>query len=294
MNCKNPFELLRLKGQKNLPVGARSHIYVPCGKCLYCRTQRRAEWVLRMSHERTHWPSACFVTLTYSEANLPTGGTLNKPDLQKFFKRLRKSKRKIKYFANGEYGDSTNRPHYHAIIYGVDVSEAKTIQQHWPHGHTYTGCAEPDSMRYVAQYIDKKIYGKAADKHYDGRTPEFQTCSQGLGLGWLLNNADDITEHHNIAIGSGERRIPRYYQKKLDELGHTNSMWHSEEKQRKAIYEADNNLQASGYKDGKLLYEYDMETRRDIIMSHKKSGEQMDKNLRAQAKIKSQQKDRKI
>ena len=51
---------------------------------------------------------------------------LKKSDFQKFIKRLRKDY-DIKYFACGEYGDKTLRPHFHAILFGVNFSDDKII-----------------------------------------------------------------------------------------------------------------------------------------------------------------------
>lgn len=77
--------------------------------------------------------SAYFVTLTYSDSNvvyapIPNQNgeviyevqTLVKKDVQDFIKRVRKGiKEKIKYFAVGEYGNKTWRPHYHLLIFGI-------------------------------------------------------------------------------------------------------------------------------------------------------------------------------
>ena len=45
------------------------------------------------------------------------------------------------------------------------------------------GTAEPDSIGYVAQYIDKKFTGDLAKQEYDdkGRQPVFKVCSLGIG-----------------------------------------------------------------------------------------------------------------
>jgi len=52
--------------------------------------------------------------------------TLKKTDIQKFFKRLRKCHGKkhksIKYYAVGEYGGQTLRPHYHIVIFNADIN----------------------------------------------------------------------------------------------------------------------------------------------------------------------------
>ena len=41
--------------------------------------------------------------------------------------------RRIKYFACGEYGNNTHRPHYHAIIYGVglDRDDKRIMRECW-------------------------------------------------------------------------------------------------------------------------------------------------------------------
>ena len=83
---------------------------------------------MRITHEISQWKDTSFVTLTYNNDNLPYNEnailpTLRKKDLQMFFKRLRSRIDKIKYFACGEYGDVTQRPHYHMILCGVGLSD---------------------------------------------------------------------------------------------------------------------------------------------------------------------------
>ena len=87
-----------------------------------CRIALSREWATRVLHESDYWDHSCFTTLTYNNEHLPKDGSLHKDELQKFFKRLRKylGDRKMKYFACGEYGDEGHRPHYHAILFGID------------------------------------------------------------------------------------------------------------------------------------------------------------------------------
>lgn len=64
-----------------------------------------------------------FITLTYDNNHIPADGSIDKRELQLFFKRLRKKINpiKIKYLACGEYGEKFGRPHYHACVCGVDL-----------------------------------------------------------------------------------------------------------------------------------------------------------------------------
>ena len=85
---------------------------------------RAREWAVRLYSELKTTEKSCFITLTYSDENNPI--ILKKSDFQKFIKRLRKDY-DIKYFACGEYGDKTLRPHFHAILFGVNFSDDKII-----------------------------------------------------------------------------------------------------------------------------------------------------------------------
>lgn len=237
MHCKKPIRLqpkFPLKGARN----PGRFLFVPCRKCLYCRLQRRKEWSERMLSEQTQHEDSAFVTLTYDEESVPKTNnefqsflkytsedihddeirllTLHKPDLQKYFKRLRRAGLKFKYFACGEYGDETLRPHYHSIVFGVPITE-KLLSDKWDYGRVHVGAVEPDSIRYVAQYVDKKISVYGDDALYMGRDHEFQVCSNGIGAAYAKENAEklarDLTDkRRNKPIG-----LPRYYVKKIAE-----------------------------------------------------------------------------
>ena len=140
-----------------------SPLEVPCGKCLGCRIAKRQEWSLRMLHELNYHKESVFLTLTYNDYYVPSHGGLSIPELQNFFKRVRKAlecqKRSIKYFACGEYGEQNMRPHYHAIVFGLGLNEydKQLVRNQWPYcnwdNHSINknsfGLAEPDSIRHV-------------------------------------------------------------------------------------------------------------------------------------------------
>lgn len=215
------------------PVILKTGLTVPCGKCLACRIQKRREWTLRCLHElisSNH--EAMFVTLTYSDDHLPEHQSLCKEHLRNFFKRLRKTlaknQIKIRYFACGEYGDQTQRPHYHAIIFGLPFNNTskKYIMQSWPYcdwniSHIRNGSfgvAEQDSIRYVCQYIDKKFTGVLAKQEYEykKREPVFKWSSQGIGRDWIDQNYKQIKENLSITLNGVNHSIPRYYIQRID------------------------------------------------------------------------------
>lgn len=199
-------------------------LLVPCGKCLACRIAKRREWQLRMLHELACHDDAVFVTMTYDDNHLPENSSLSVSDLQKFFKRLRKELKKfgrsIRYYACGEYGDRFGRPHYHAIIYGLSLrpEDKMVVRAKWPMGLVHFGTAEPNSIGYVAQYIDKKFTGDMAKQEYDdkGRQPVFKVCSLGIGKDFMFNHATQLIEMGKCTVKGKYVSLPRYYVNKLD------------------------------------------------------------------------------
>lgn len=227
MQCTKP---IRIKhGSWKSAIHQTEGLLVPCGKCLACRMQKRKEWSLRMKHEMEDWDDSIFITLTYSDQYLPDHNSLRKKDLQLFFKRLRRdlNGRRIKYFACGEYGDNTDRPHYHAIIFGLSLSPAdkKIIMDNWNYcdwsvdsiREKSFGLAEPDSINYVAQYIDKKFTGEKAQEEYvrKNRDPVFRILSLGIGSSYVDSNSDQLKEQLCCEHRGAKHGLPRYYIKRL-------------------------------------------------------------------------------
>ena len=148
---------------------------VPCGKCVLCLEERRNAWATRMELESRLWPSTSFVTLTYNEQSVPD--QLKKYDLQKFFKRLRKTC-DCRYFACGEYG-THGRPHYHAIIWHrfSDSDFQRLVEDKWSFGFVLVKPGNRDNFRYVAKYTIK-----LAGTHPEGKQSPFALMSRRPGI----------------------------------------------------------------------------------------------------------------
>lgn len=125
-----------------------------------------------------------FVTLTYEDAPKGQFGLELRPrDTQLFMKRLRKNLGfPIRYFLVGEYGDQTQRPHYHAALFGVDPGFEAHIHKAWGHGFIHVGLVEQNSASYLAGYTTKKMTS-ADDDRLDGRHPEFARMSTSPAIG---------------------------------------------------------------------------------------------------------------
>lgn len=204
-------------------------ITVPCGKCMSCRIQRTNEWTTRLENEMNYHKDSCFITLTYDDDHLPGGmpGTLEPKHAQDFIKRLRfYIKQKIKYYLVGEYGENTQRPHYHMIIFGwkPELNEgvfiggqfsSNLVLKCWSYGFNSVGSATHDSIQYVVGYIRKKLNGEKAFQTYGFRNRPFMRCSQGLGLRYALDHRKEIKEELKVTVKGKNRGLPRYYVKKL-------------------------------------------------------------------------------
>lgn len=198
---------------------AREGLNVPCGKCMACRIARSREWTTRLIHELSYWDKASFATLTYDKEHLPSDNSLSVRHWQLFMKRLRKQVEplKLKFFASGEYGDRFGRPHYHAIIFGLDfIRDAEIIRDCWPNGFVHLGSVTPDSIRYTTDYILKKYSGKKAQEEYGNRKAPFCKSSQALGKAYALDQAEHIKRRMGCTHRGFEVGIPRYYKKKLN------------------------------------------------------------------------------
>lgn len=205
---------------------------VPCGQCIGCRMTRARYWALRLEHERLDHEFAYFLTLTYSDRFLPPDGLQHK-HLQDFIKRYRAavSPDRIRYFACGEYGGVTHRPHYHAIIFGhlwPDVERigrgsngdylytSKRCEQLWGFGNVVIGEASPRSMGYVARY-SAKVYEDTDWQPPEGWRKPYVVMSRNPGIGYKAFERFLENWKSDCIINASKSRfsLPRYYLEKL-------------------------------------------------------------------------------
>lgn len=239
MPCNSPFAAYRRPGG-GISFGKDGYrdriIMLPCGGCIGCRLDRALGWTVRCLHEAQQSKHCCFLTLTYNELSTPATGTLVKRDLQLFWKRFRKAiaPTTIRYFAVGEYGPELERPHYHALVFGYDFTDKKihsrrngyalyrspTLERLWTAGFSTIGALTFETAAYCARYCLKKITGDLAAEHYGAKLPEFMTCSlrPAIGKTWLEQFKTDVYPHDYVVTRGKERKVPKYYDKQLDEL----------------------------------------------------------------------------
>lgn len=169
--------------------------WIPCGKCEGCKIDKANDWATRTYLEAQNHTYNAFLTLTYDPVHLPKRKSLQKADLQKFWKKLRKrlAPQKISYLACGEYGSLTRRPHYHAAVFNYWPKDAKPykhnevgdmlytsneLQKIWGKGFIIIGNTTYESAAYIARYVYKKAYGADKFPIKNGKEPEFITSSK--------------------------------------------------------------------------------------------------------------------
>lgn len=212
-----------------------------CGQCLPCRIKKRRTWTHRILLEMLdHGEKNCsFVTLTYSDERRRKVDdeirSLNPRDLQDWLKRLRKrvatryEGRRIRFFACGEYGDQTERPHYHAALFGhphcfgyqrisgvCPCPACSDVRETWDFGHVMVGQLTAKSAAYIAGYVTKKMTHRS-DIRLGGRHPEFARMSlrPGIGVPALWTVASDMMRYNlelrgdvPIALRYGAKMMP--------------------------------------------------------------------------------------
>jgi hypothetical protein len=215
---------------------------VPCGKCPECLKRVVNSWAFRLSVEQRSAITSLFVTLTYATTNMPFHGenpTLQKTDLQKFFKRLRKlnPEVKLKYFAVGEYGTKKNRPHYHAVIFNANPH---TIERAWALdnkriGEVHIGQVTESSIVYTLKYMCK--HGRIDPKEL---APEFRLMSKGMGEAYVVRmkkwHNQDILNRTYIPLKDGKKiSMPRYYKDRIyrNEDRKMISFWHEKQLEKR-------------------------------------------------------------
>lgn len=202
---------LSVKCSKPFQIGVHPH---GCGQCLACRINRRRIWTNRIMLEAGSVRHKSFVTLTYKDEEMPENGSLDRSDLKGFIKNLRYSirPRKVRYYAVGEYGDKSWRPHYHIVLFGYPncrfgntsicikkieggCPECRYIANVWRKGHVFLGDINTHSVQYVAGYVTK-FSGKKKCTELGHRLPEFATMSlkPGIGANALFPIADVVKE----------------------------------------------------------------------------------------------------
>lgn len=156
---------------------------------------------------------------TYDAPNLDTFNSfyatpsLHREDVRLFLKKCRIQferqygrKMDFRYALFGEYGDATNRPHYHGLFYDLDNEEAAFLRDRWSRDFgfcsfdslpVFNGDGSPARIKaanYVSKYIAKNHKYEAIDRALVEAPRRF--CSRGFGTKCLTTS--DIQTFKNF------------------------------------------------------------------------------------------------
>lgn len=180
----------------------------PCGHCDDCLRSKYAELASRLQFEALSYPKECriiFFTLTYSDKYLPEDG-VSREDVTDFVNRIHMYGRRyglpdgFRTFIVSEYGTDprfSHRPHYHGLIFGLDLSTyghiklfTKVILKAWRHrGRLDWQFARSNHgvSRYCCKYVIKGLNEDFVPKCKNKNFISYPIKSGGLGVNALKN-----------------------------------------------------------------------------------------------------------
>lgn len=224
MQCMTPMSIYR-NGKTEI---------VPCGKCPNCLSRNRSGFNLRLSTELKNSVATYFVTLTYSNENLPLKPTkdgsiepaFNKRHLQLYLKFLRNKGLKFKYFAVAEYGERLHRPHYHFLLFCKEHTDSiADLLNEWKYGNIHIAHANVAALHYCTKDM-LKIFDKNSQT-YENDLPDlpgnqfkpFKLISKGLGIDYVTIyqkwHKSDLNRSYAVLEGGKKVHLPRYLKNKI-------------------------------------------------------------------------------
>ena len=219
MSCSNPFynpDIVDINGDP---------VPIPCGTCFCCRLDLQKQMQDRMFCAWHSHDCSAYVTFTYDDSHLVyqdgfRQATLSKEDVHKYLDNIKHKFKNVdfEYYLCGEYGDSFNRPHYHALFFGLDFQLHKRFfETSWKKGNVKVLPVNDRAFSYVTKYIVKP-YSKTWNdsNYYDfGLIPPFRKLSRGLGLSVYLDHIDELRDKGFFYYFDRRISVNRYYFNKL-------------------------------------------------------------------------------
>lgn len=150
----------------------------------------------------------------------------------------------------GRYKPWLGRPHYHALLFGLDFADKEALKKEdghmyytsevlsnlWGKGYVIIGEVSFDSAAYVSRYVMKKINGALLNevdpetglKHYERLIgdevvkveSEYANMSRrpGIAANWIEKFKSDVYPKDFVTVGGKKQKPPKYYDNKLDEI----------------------------------------------------------------------------
>lgn len=143
----------------------------------------------------------------------------------------------ISYFMCGEYGELFQRPHWHAIVFGIDFPDMKIfktnpfdlyrsaeLERLWPAGHSSIGPVNKETAQYVAGYCvsrddrpEHEKYSRLVGGQVVQVAPEYGRMSlrPAIGLRHMERFHNEVSVRDAAIVNGREFRPPKYYDRLL-------------------------------------------------------------------------------
>lgn len=226
------------QNESNKPASMHNVVRVPCGHCIFCRAEQRREWSLRCWLEAKEYDYNQFITLTYDSKHDPQYG-VDRSEVSRFMHTLREYFRRerkhsgIRFYACGDYGETTHRAHYHILLFNCPpfgdekkykitekkhtLYKSKILERLWGKGGCITATVNRQVCDYVARYKLKSFNTKLPKRLH--RSFQCMSTQKGIGLNYLLRNFEDIVANDGIRVnGNIMEKLPHYYDRKIAEI----------------------------------------------------------------------------
>lgn len=155
--------------------------------------------------------------------------SLNRDDVRLFNYRLRQAVKRLpdcpmnnhnyKVLYVGEYGGRFQRPHLHALFFGLDYT-SPLFDKCWKYGLVESDPIKNGAFRYVIDYLDKEVHGTQKKELYDdcGLVAPFMAHSVGFATDFVLSRLDEIRKNNgSYKISGGKLRpLPIYFKNKYN------------------------------------------------------------------------------
>jgi len=193
-------------------------------------------WSFRCLAEAALHADNWFLTLTYDDEHLPAQGSLVHRHWQLFAKRVRRRLGAFRFLMAGEYGETTHRPHYHALLFGLPLPDAvplglrrgfptfrsDALAELWGKGLIELGTVTAASARYCAGYVLKSSHAPELLDPHTGELMQLpkpygrMSLRPGIGDGWIRRFFPEVLTHGVCYSNDKPFVIPRRFKHILE------------------------------------------------------------------------------
>ena len=218
-----------VKIKNSSPSGVR-YAYVPCGKCADCRRKAQEAWKFRLYSEFLTLKSKGwrigFITLTYAEDSLPTIPEecfkdpsqyrvipcFDRQTVRDWINNIRyyckyhyrfTNGNNLRYFVVSEYGSTTSRPHYHAVLAWPPICSYEEMyalcKYYWTKGYVCPEEPQGDTHHHPFEVVGDASKALSYVCKYATKDIDYQDTVAGISLYDNVRAYEEMTDERAYA-----------------------------------------------------------------------------------------------